>query len=154
VDPAVTGVVVDTGRHRVVPPGTSSSAPTRAAAAAVHPLPTTATYASGPTVWTGAGDATVYVTVGNTDAKLTRAEWLGLLVDVRELVRGLAGPGRVHGDWHSAPEDPWLNHCWCAQLSAASLPLLRSELGRLARRYRQDSIALAVLPAVEFVRAG
>lgn len=90
----------------------------------------------------------VYITIGNTDDKLTQGEWsefVGAVGVAVSRVSGLPG-GAIHGAWHSLPDRPWQNACWCIDLptAAAHVDMLRMRLGQLARKYRQDSIAWSV----------
>lgn len=139
-------------RHRIVP---LTPAP------AVQPLPPVmaiapVTFSTGATstgVWRD-GQVTVYVTIGNTDGRLSHPEWVALVVETRGALRAAASAGRVHGDWHSAPDALWVNHCWCAEMARDQVAWLRDRLRQFAVFYRQDAIALAVLPGVEHVRPG
>jgi hypothetical protein len=84
---------------------------------------------------------TVYVSIGNSDDKLTQNEWAEFYAAVDDLV-GFAA-ARVHGRWVSPATDPWQNACWCVELDADDAENLRKDLPGLAFRYRQVSIAWA-----------
>lgn len=83
---------------------------------------------------------TVYVSIGNSDGKLSQQDWSyfqeRLLWEVRKI-------GRVHGVWYSLPNTPFQNMCVCADVVDIDMPELRTELAKLAARFRQDSIAWA-----------
>ena len=97
----------------------------------------------------------VYISIGNSDDQLTQADWAAFCIEVRSEARAL---GHVHGSWYSPPDSPWQNACWCLELAghgdagtSETLAELRTVLSRIARRYRQESIALARVAETEFV---
>ncbi len=99
---------------------------------------------------------TVYVTIGNSDDKLSQAEWASFYAAVDGVIRRAAY--RVHGAWVSPSTDPWQNACWCAEVfpgpvgNVSDAPMwLRSQLANLAGAYGQDSVAWAEAPTVEFL---
>jgi hypothetical protein len=94
-----------------------------------------------------------YISIGNSDDKLTQAEWSDFVGQTDAAVREYA---HVHGAWHSAPDSRWQNACWCVEVSTTfkvgpAERGLRATLARLAGRYRQDSIALALVASTEFI---
>lgn len=84
---------------------------------------------------------TVYISIGNSDDKLSQVEWAEFVLDVRDALANLAI--HRHGDWYSAPGAPWQNACWCIEVRPVMVDDLRARLARIAARYRQDSIAWA-----------
>jgi hypothetical protein len=93
---------------------------------------------------------TAYVSIGNSDDKLSQHEWSHFWAHVNNIVREFAAV--VHGTWLSRAEDPWQNACWCVEVPAGEkVRLLREVLREAAREYRQDSIAWAQVPATEFL---
>lgn len=56
----------------------------------------------------------VYITAENSDDRLSQHEWSVLIRNVDERVRHAALA--VTGYWHSAPDSPLQNACWCAEL--------------------------------------
>lgn len=96
---------------------------------------------------------TAYVTIGNSDDKLSQAAWSAFCDDVAYAVSSAAqhGAGRVHAACFSSPSVPWQNAVWCAELDPTGVASLRTALRRLAHRYRQDSIAWAQVDQVEFL---
>ena len=86
-----------------------------------------------------------YISIGNSDDKLTQQEWADFYATVDELVVGHSSPRgtkiRIHGRWASAPTDPFQNACWCIEIDDPNG--LREELRRLTPRFQQDSIAWA-----------
>lgn len=83
---------------------------------------------------------TVYVSIGNSDDKLTQADWSYFQERLLEEVLKL---GRVHGVWHSLPDTPFQNMCVCADVVDIDMPELQVALRKLAADFRQDSIAWA-----------
>jgi hypothetical protein len=83
---------------------------------------------------------TVYVSIGNSDDKLTQADW-SLFVD--ETYEAIARQSHVHGVWTSASADRYQNACFCFELPAERIGKVKDALARVAAEYRQDSIAWA-----------
>ncbi|MEU8371196.1 hypothetical protein [Micromonospora tulbaghiae] len=85
---------------------------------------------------------TVYISIGNSDDKLTQNEWAHFVEDVRQALRNFALA--QHGEWFSATDSPWQNAVWCAEVRDVMIADLRNRLAATAKAYRQDSIAWAV----------
>jgi hypothetical protein len=96
----------------------------------------------------------VYISIGNSDDKLTQNEWAHFVEEVSQDIRGVATA--IHGAWLSHASDPWQNACWCADIGGpdSRVPWLRKRLAELAAAYRQDSITWAETPSVDFIRPG
>lgn len=92
---------------------------------------------------------TVYVSIGNTDDKLTQQEWATFLGDFRRVMRRNAY--EVYGEWYSAPDVPFQNACMAIAVPAGSVDVLRGELTEMREFYRQDSVAWAEVPRTEFI---
>lgn len=92
---------------------------------------------------------TVYVSVGNSDDKLTQAQWATYcnVVDIR--VRRFAD--HIHGYWHSLPNAAWQNACWCIEIRQSEAVKLKNRLQDACADFSQDSIAWAVA-STEFIR--
>jgi len=84
---------------------------------------------------------TVYISIGNSDDKLTQREWAGFVEEVRQGIRNLAYP--MHGEWFSANESPYQNACWCVEVRPVMVDRLKERMGSIAKAYRQGSIAWA-----------
>lgn len=101
--------------------------------------------------------AVVYISIGNSDDKLTQFAWSTYVADVDEVVRRAAEAplGAVRGRWLSEPASEWQNACWALQLPADMAPIytLKHELAAIAVAFNQDSIAWAVAPETEFIGA-
>lgn len=59
-----------------------------------------------------------YISIGNSDDRLTQSRWSDFISDVRGLL--LTGEWRdrlqIHGEWFSAPDQPWQNANWCVEI--------------------------------------
>lgn len=100
----------------------------------------------------------VYVSIGNSDDKLTQAEWSRFWHDVDAVIRAsIYGDGKravtVHGAWQSVGTDRWQNACWCIDSGGLDLGPLKNHLRAIAGNYRQDSIAWAQVKDTEFLGA-
>ncbi len=99
--------------------------------------------------------AVVYISIGNSDDKLTQAEWHRFYTSASIAIhRAAAAPGaQVHGQWVSEPASAWQNACWALQVppNSASVEHLKMRLAEIAADFRQDSIAWAVAPQTEFI---
>jgi hypothetical protein len=100
----------------------------------------------------------VYISIGNSDDKLSQADWVQFIEDVDghidESIEG--GRGHLHGRWFAAPNVPWRSACWCVGIIAdphlgSRADWLRDRLSTLAATYNQDSIAFAVADT-EFIK--
>lgn len=96
----------------------------------------------------------VYISIGNSDDKLTQWHWAAYFSDVAVAIRRAAAAGAVHGQWASEPASAWQNACWCVELNTDSAELLKLRLAEIAENFRQDSIAWAVAPKTEFIGPG
>lgn len=94
---------------------------------------------------------TVYISIGNSDDKLTQNEWSHFHALVEGHIRDHVQ--QIYGRWLSVPSDPWQNACWCVRVAPIHAEALRFELATEAKAFRQDSIAWAVAPDTEFLRA-
>jgi hypothetical protein len=92
-----------------------------------------------------------YVSIGNSDDKLTQAEWAEFHGRTSLLLRDNA---HIHGQWVSEPASAWQNACWCIDIELpATAAYLKNRLSAFAKRYRQDSIAWAEVRETEFLEA-
>jgi hypothetical protein len=96
---------------------------------------------------------TAYVTIGNSDDKLSQEDWAAFCDDVAVAVSDCARRGgQIHAACFSMPNVPWQNAVWALEAEQEPTIDLRLTLRRLAHRYRQDSIAWAqVNGGVEFL---
>lgn len=85
----------------------------------------------------------VYISIGNTDNKLTQQEWAEFVEAVESVLEGAP----LHGAWFSRSYAPWQNACWLMDISQSSpvfISDLKASLVHIATRFNQDSIAWAV----------
>ena len=94
----------------------------------------------------------VYISIGNSDDKLTQQRWARFLIDVQFAVNeAVADGGEIHGAWFSQPLSVYQNACFCADIPDLKVPGLKSLLITLAAEYQQNSIAWASEPNIEFL---
>lgn len=94
----------------------------------------------------------VYVSIGNSDDKLTQADWSDFYRAVDEYLRRFI----IHGAWQSVTSARWQNACWCLELpdnAPIGIGWIKDHLRDLAIKYRQDSIAWAEVKDTEFLGA-
>jgi len=91
----------------------------------------------------------VYVSIGNTDDKLSQKDWALFQIDLQRLLHDAGG--MFHGEWYSNPNSIYQNACICLELVDGLEPGLKIRLAQLAKKYRQESIAWAEVPATEFL---
>lgn len=93
----------------------------------------------------------VYISIGNSDDKLTQSEWAFFCRDVDIIIRSRRL--QVHGQWFSAPDSKYQNACWCVEheFGPAGREDFKDQLRTIARQYKQDSIAWAEVERTEFI---
>ncbi len=91
---------------------------------------------------------TVSVLIGNSDDKLSQAEWAQFMCLVGRFVSDKAK--HVHFAGHSDPACIWQNACWVFEISTSDIQELKETLIKVKEKYRQDSIAF-VLGAAELI---
>lgn len=84
---------------------------------------------------------TVYISIGNSDDKLTQARWAVYYSHVAGTINMHAY--QQHGRWLSVPSDPYQNACWCIEVETRRVDRLRRKLAEHAATFGQDSIAWA-----------
>lgn len=82
---------------------------------------------------------TIYVSIGNSDNKLTQQTWHYYCGRVRGL---LNTSGKFHGEWYSLPNSEFQNACWCVEISYGFVGVKRA-LAQIAAMFQQDSISWA-----------
>jgi len=92
----------------------------------------------------------VYISIGNSDDKLTQAEWSSYFHRVNRTL-DLDSRVQLHGCWTSNSASRWQNACWCVELLDDIADRVKGKLRKLAAEYRQDSIAWAEAPETEFI---
>jgi hypothetical protein len=92
---------------------------------------------------------TVYVSVGNSDDKLSQEQWSGFVQQVRIALSQRAR--ETHGEWYSLPDQPYQNACFCVVFADADVPLVKQELTKLREAWGQDSAAWAEVRVTQFI---
>lgn len=92
---------------------------------------------------------TVYVSIGNSDDKLTQARWSAFYQQVEIIIRDRAR--RMYGVWLSCPAAEYQNACIAFGVDADDAVFLKDQLRDLAARFGQDSIAWAEAPETLFI---
>ena len=92
---------------------------------------------------------TIYVSIGNSDDKLSQAMWAAFVDDVDSIVRQYATT--VHGQWFSLTNSRWQNACWCFEAEPVEAVASKVALKQLAPAYQQDSIAWARVKETEYL---
>lgn len=85
---------------------------------------------------------TVYVSIGNSDNRLTQRRWAEFAWAMHSELEPL---GHFHGEWASDPLGPFQNACWCIEFeSGERAALARALVATIGRKYQQQAIAWAV----------
>lgn len=84
----------------------------------------------------------VYLSIGNSDDKLTQKEWAQYVADMSGAV--VARAKQIHGTWFSLPACPWQNANWCLEFADEDMEAAKDAAVEVRMRWRQDSVAWAV----------
>lgn len=93
---------------------------------------------------------TITILIGNSDDKLTQREWAQFIQAVENVIVPLCDADartqklRQHFTGGSPSGAPWQNYCWVFEREGESWDDLHDRLADVARRFRQDSIALLI----------
>jgi hypothetical protein len=85
---------------------------------------------------------TVYVTVGNSDDRLSQSRWADFTEAVGYVV--LDYEVEVYGPWFTPSDSSRQSACWGVEVERQALVGFRSELDLLRQQFGQDTIAFAV----------
>jgi hypothetical protein len=91
----------------------------------------------------------VYVSVGNSDDKMTQADWAVFQSRILSEVKALAS--EIHGVWYSAPMTPYQNMCICAEVASDRAAELKGFLTEAREYFGQDAVAWAEAPVTEMI---
>ena len=83
----------------------------------------------------------VYVSIGNSDDKLTQKEWSHFVCATENTIETHAT--KWHGRWQTASDSAWQGACWAFEIKSPRVRALRMRLAKLAGAFGQDSIAWA-----------
>lgn len=92
---------------------------------------------------------TVYVSIGNSDDKLSQLHWSEFARDFRRAMTNHAST--IYGVWLSAPDAAYQNMCIAAGVRPGIVDVLRGELTEMRGYYHQDSVAWAIVGETEFI---
>jgi hypothetical protein len=93
---------------------------------------------------------TLTIQLGNSDDKLTQAEWADFVKKVEGYIRS-TDYCQIHFSGSSAGNAPWQNYCLVAEVPVGAINDLSYLVAKMAGRYRQESIAFTV-GETEFIR--
>lgn len=91
----------------------------------------------------------VFVSIGNSDNKLTQAEWNQYCLEVETYCDHLST--RFYAKCYSLSNAPFQNAVFSMECPATTISSLRSCLSMAANKYRQDSIAMNVCDSTDMV---
>lgn len=94
-------------------------------------------------------EVTIYITIGNSDDKLSQVEWSRYISDVQRAISTWGG--KVYGEWFSRPDVPFQNACFGASFDHDNIGGLLMNLRQIRELYRQDSIAFAIVERTELI---
>jgi hypothetical protein len=83
---------------------------------------------------------TVTIQIGNSDAKLGQADWVGFIKSAREAVGRYCGQVHFHGV--ASFDYRWQNVCIVAEVQPIDKQNLQDELRRIRKAWKQDAIAV------------
>ena len=92
---------------------------------------------------------TVYITIGNSDNRLTQQRWSAFIADLLTVVQEYST--QIYGPWYSSPTTPLQNACVGVVVSVHHVDRMRARLTELRHEYSQDSIAWAPVDQVRFL---
>ena len=92
---------------------------------------------------------TVYISIGNSDGKLTQAAWSEFWHEVNLCIHSYAHV--IHGEWVSLPTSRYQNACWAIETVARTEQQVMIQLWQLAQFHHQDSVAWADAPETVFL---
>lgn len=81
---------------------------------------------------------TISIQIGNSDDKLTQAEWSQFVARVGSYVRAA---GHIHFFACSGGECPWQNAAWIVVCDSDYIEKLKRELSELRVIFKQESVA-------------
>lgn len=82
---------------------------------------------------------TVVIQIGNSDNKLTQADWSSYCFLIRAAILRYAET--VHFSGFSLPDAAWQNACYVAEFEESTVVLFKSQVEELRKQFRQESVA-------------
>jgi hypothetical protein len=94
-------------------------------------------------------DVGLYITIGNSDDKLSQVEWSRFIADVQRAI--VHWGGHTYFEGFARPDLPFQNACFGASFDHDNIGGLRMNLKQIRELYRQDSVAFAIVDHVELI---
>lgn len=92
---------------------------------------------------------TVYLSIGNTDGKLSPQAWSEFVNTIDIRVASMATEALW---WFSNPRDPWQSSCWMLQfMNEPTFLAAQALVTEIRKQYRQDSAAWAFVAETKFI---
>lgn len=93
----------------------------------------------------------VYITIDNSNSKLTRGQWCNLYVDINNAIHKYAV--LVLGEWLSEATSSYQDACWCVHVDTSNVGELKRVLKDIASRYQHSSVAWGEVLITESLKA-
>jgi hypothetical protein len=93
-----------------------------------------------------------YITIGNSDDKLSQQRWAEFCREVDKVLKGSEFTRHFHG--YSLPNAPWQNAIWAVEMDESdqvNVDRIKELLRWVADRLKQDSIAWTPAPMTELL---
>jgi hypothetical protein len=91
----------------------------------------------------------IYVSIGNSDDKLSQRDWAEYVDEIRSVLRDSAS--KVLGEWYSANDSQWQNACFCISIPETAVTATRTRLADIRKRHDQDSVAWSDVSDTQFI---
>ncbi len=93
-----------------------------------------------------APDVTLTIMIGNSDDRLTQAQWSEFCQRIDDVCRGY----QKHFAASSDGKQPWQNACWVFDIPADMIDRFKRRIKEIRKIYRQESVAI-VHGSTEFI---
>ena len=81
----------------------------------------------------------VFITIGNSDDRLTQSGWANFVSNLDTLLRAHATT--VHGQFFSRPDSRYQSACWSVEIPDVRVEQVKQRAAKIAFMFDQDSIA-------------
>lgn len=82
---------------------------------------------------------TIVIQIGNSDNKLTQADWSSYCALIKSSV--LHHAEQVHFTGFSSPDAAWQNACYVAEFEESAMPLFKKQVEEIRKQFKQESVA-------------
>lgn len=93
----------------------------------------------------------VWISIGNSDNKLTQEQWSKFIQDIDTWTRYYS-TRRHAGPVHSSPDSMYQNCHWCVELDGPQILKHKEALSGFAKWHKQESIAWNEVTITEFIK--